>query len=444
MTMPAAVHGAPLAVSATRDTLAAAIAAARPGTTITVATAGANLALALSGAAKADPGVCVVLPVDQTVYLTVAGDTGIWFEGGTFAADWSVGETGGAFGVNMAIGSGRLSINGARFGKSQNCFYASGATDVILTNSVLEFPRSDAIQLNATSRFRWQASTTGDQFVGTQICYFTDGTTPVLGTSQAQCTTLGGTWQDGAHADLFQAFNGCTDIVIDDIEADFIGAGIVSYGTGATWNRADVTNCVLNTYTTGAIDIIGTNLRIVSNTVGIHPTAGAAGPIRMEVEKIDGAATVRAGLNAVTGVGSVMIFPAGINPAAAENGDTVTAPTPVTGMTRPDWFPTAATPSPSPIAAPVSGGEKPFICGAATTAVVGDYLTCGRGQWSGSGGATYAFRWTRDNTPISGATSSVYQVQAADSPSTVRCEVQATNSAGSSAYTVTSNSRIVA
>jgi hypothetical protein len=44
---------------------------------------------------------------------------------------------------------------------------------------------------------------------------------------------------------------------------------------------------------------------------------------------------------------------------------------------------------------------------------------------------SYTYQWTRNGSPISGATSATYMLQAADATATIRCTVTATNSAGS-------------
>jgi hypothetical protein len=62
----------------------------------------------------------------------------------------------------------------------------------------------------------------------------------------------------------------------------------------------------------------------------------------------------------------------------------------------------------------------------------GSTLTCGPGSWSGSPTA-YKYQWTRDGTPIIGATGATYRVGTADEGSTLSCTVTASNAGGAGA-----------
>jgi hypothetical protein len=72
--------------------------------------------------------------------------------------------------------------------------------------------------------------------------------------------------------------------------------------------------------------------------------------------------------------------------------------------------------------------------------VVGSLLTCSSGSWTGepelalTAGwplvGTFSYQWLRDGSPIAGATSDAYIVQAADVGHSLVCEVTATNGAG--------------
>jgi hypothetical protein len=64
----------------------------------------------------------------------------------------------------------------------------------------------------------------------------------------------------------------------------------------------------------------------------------------------------------------------------------------------------------------------------------GSTLTCRTGTWSGSP-TGYTYKWTRDGTPIIGATHSTYRVQAADEGSKLTCTVKATNPGGTGTAT---------
>ncbi len=66
----------------------------------------------------------------------------------------------------------------------------------------------------------------------------------------------------------------------------------------------------------------------------------------------------------------------------------------------------------------------------------GNTLTCGTGTWSGSP-TGYTYRWSRDGTPIIGATHDTYEVQSADEGSKLTCTVRATNPGGAGAAATT-------
>jgi len=74
------------------------------------------------------------------------------------------------------------------------------------------------------------------------------------------------------------------------------------------------------------------------------------------------------------------------------------------------------------------------------TQSTGTVITANVGTWSGTPTITYAYRWTRNGSPISGATASTYTIQVADDGTTIRCEVQGSNAFGTSAYVASSNS----
>ena len=73
---------------------------------------------------------------------------------------------------------------------------------------------------------------------------------------------------------------------------------------------------------------------------------------------------------------------------------------------------------------------------------VGTLFTASVGTWVGTLPITYEYRWTRNGTPINGATNSTYTSVNADEGSTIRCEVRATNDYGTSSYVASSNSSI--
>ena len=74
------------------------------------------------------------------------------------------------------------------------------------------------------------------------------------------------------------------------------------------------------------------------------------------------------------------------------------------------------------------------------TQIVGTLFTSSNGGWFATKPLTFEYRWTRNGTPISGATSQTYTSVTADEGQTLRCEVKATNAFGASAYIASSNS----
>ena len=71
--------------------------------------------------------------------------------------------------------------------------------------------------------------------------------------------------------------------------------------------------------------------------------------------------------------------------------------------------------------------SPPAISGAPRA---GQSLSCSPGLWSGSP-TSYAYQWTRDGSPVGGATDPTYTVQPADEPHQIACDVTATNALGS-------------
>jgi hypothetical protein len=66
---------------------------------------------------------------------------------------------------------------------------------------------------------------------------------------------------------------------------------------------------------------------------------------------------------------------------------------------------------------------------------VGSPLACTNGTWTPSSGLTYTYRWNRDGSAISGATSSSYTVTSADEARTLTCTVTASDEGGPTSAT---------
>jgi hypothetical protein len=74
--------------------------------------------------------------------------------------------------------------------------------------------------------------------------------------------------------------------------------------------------------------------------------------------------------------------------------------------------------------------------------VLGNLLRCTSGTWSNSPTSPYAYAWSRNGTPIAGATYSTYLTVSADASASITCTVTATNASGSG--TATSNAAAAA
>jgi hypothetical protein len=87
--------------------------------------------------------------------------------------------------------------------------------------------------------------------------------------------------------------------------------------------------------------------------------------------------------------------------------------------------------TPPPAVTPVNI-SPPVVSG---TPAPGQTLSCLNGSWTGYPPPTFTYQWLRDGTPIGGASTSAYVVQATDQSHGLTCQVTATNSAGSESAT---------
>jgi hypothetical protein len=87
--------------------------------------------------------------------------------------------------------------------------------------------------------------------------------------------------------------------------------------------------------------------------------------------------------------------------------------------------------TPPPAVTPINT-SAPVASG---TPALGQTLSCSNGSWSGYPPPTFNYEWLRDGTPIGGASTSAYVVQAADQGHGLSCQVTASNSAGSESAT---------
>ena len=80
-------------------------------------------------------------------------------------------------------------------------------------------------------------------------------------------------------------------------------------------------------------------------------------------------------------------------------------------------------------AAPVVPPANTVAPAVSGIAVTGQTLSCSTGSWDGA--VSFAYQWQRNGVAISGATATTYVLQVADVAQAVRCQVTATNTAGS-------------
>ena len=87
---------------------------------------------------------------------------------------------------------------------------------------------------------------------------------------------------------------------------------------------------------------------------------------------------------------------------------------------------------------------RPALTGAPAitgTAKAGRVLSCGTGSWTGAP-TSFAYRWSRNGTPIAGALSARYTVRSIDEGSALACTVTATNLAGTGAAASSATVRV--
>ncbi|GAA2224735.1 hypothetical protein GCM10009851_05280 [Herbiconiux moechotypicola] len=121
---------------------------------------------------------------------------------------------------------------------------------------------------------------------------------------------------------------------------------------------------------------------------------------------------------------------------AADAGKSITVTTTATAIGRTSTSKTSATKA---IQSLFSQAPTPTISGSAT---VGSTLTVKRGTWSPAAD-TYSYRWARNGTAISGATSSTYKLVEADAGAKLTVSVKATKS-GYTSSTKTSAATTIA
>jgi hypothetical protein len=151
-------------------------------------------------------------------------------------------------------------------------------------------------------------------------------------------------------------------------------------------------------------------------------TAGETATINLARGASYGAAAVYT-LTAAGGAAPVAA-PSPLEPTGA-NTYSYAMPAQSVSVIVPSFIPVPAPPTTTTTTAP-KNTVAPKVTG---TARAGRHLACSQGSWSGSPTA-FAYRWSRDGTPIAGASKSAYRVRRSDQGLRLTCTVRARNAAG--------------
>ena len=129
---------------------------------------------------------------------------------------------------------------------------------------------------------------------------------------------------------------------------------------------------------------------------------------------------------------------AALSPAVTDTANVMTITQPVTVNGTSGLTANGTTYTSSSAFTPVNT-VAPVVSG---TAQVGQTLSCTTGTWTGIATITYAYQWQYGTTNIPSATSSTYVISATYVGQTIRCEVTATNPAGSTLANSNSTSAV--
>ena len=193
------------------------------------------------------------------------------------------------------------------------------------------------------------------------------------------------------------------------VDGDSGGAELGGFGasTGASVTATDSDVCA-----------VGSTSVAFAGTGNICAAPALAGAATGDAHETAASPTIDAGSNA--------LVPAGVSTDAYGNPRIVPR---VGGGTALVDIGAAEFPSTAPpVTIPVNT-SPPVVTG---TVDVGDALTCSTGTWTGAP-TSFTYTWSRDGTPIPGATHSTYAVQSIDQGRTLTCTVTAANAAGAAA-----------
>lgn len=423
------IINAPKLTTVAAADLATAMQNAIPGEVITV-TAGDPLDLLFSGLVKSGYGICVEFPPEQLVTMTFTnGCSGIHLFGGTWSCDGVRGDLGAANnGLSIDATCSKISLQGAYLDRNANSVLVVNATDVSINNNRFNINRRDGCNFVTSQRLVVEDNTFDQGARGVKFCYFSNGDDPLENVSESECTLAGGTWEDTAHNDVVQYRDQCSDVILkDNVSNAYLSQGLITFGADLEDNYARnvlIDGNVLNDLSTQGIWIIGDNVDVRNNILNESPDS--EGPPRINVSRIDVNSKLQGGNN----VAPLIIQPPDLDLASLTiNGDAGVVAPERPQIILPNWKPIVVKPDATPLAPPerITGEDGVRYSG---NVEVGTWLTVNRGQWSGVDGVTWEYRWLRNGSPIVGATSQTYQLQAADVGASIYPEVRGTNAAG--------------
>ncbi len=438
----ATIINAPLTVNvADAAGITGALVTARPGTIINLTTTVSPFSLSIpAGTEKAGMGVFILLPQAQKFRLAATGVKGVSIIGGTGAADEILGTTASNNYTVELNNCERVGVYGTIFDQAASAVRMVGGTDFAIENCVMDKIRNDSIGGINARRIRIRNNRFLAGIVGEKFCHFNDGRNPVEGISEDACTALGGRWIDTGHADDMQLRsaglgNHCRDLTITDNFMTGSKQCIVNFGADGPdyWERVLIARNNLSLIdAVPAIYSRGMDTEVIDNVVTIAPNGLTP---RIFNERLNVSDRIRAGRNVAPGftgptVGAANVVPDG----PTVTGDVVLPPV-LPNLHVPQWaMPFISRPAdPQQNIAPYwveSGGIVWYD--SPTPPVAGMTLSIRRGRWAGYIGATWAFTWLRNGTPIGGQTQQRYVLQVGvDVPGTViTATCQGTNATG--------------
>lgn len=468
------IAGAPKLTNVmTEAALKAAISAAKPGEVITLTQTVTPFALTLDKP-KASPGICVVLPQDQKVALTLAArELRTELIGGTITNHpTTVTSSASKYSVFLT-GASHFAIRGGTIGLAENiCVSGSLASDFVFEALQLEWPTVDFFQLGGCSRAILKNLFARKMIKGQKMRWFSDGRAPVDNVGQqANPGVTNGWWDDTQHNDGAQIRSNATsgntnatsttavpstDFVLDNIDMWILGAGLVNYDynpyndLGKHSNeRMIVKNCDIRSVDVGAINYSGKDIALYDNKFGSHPTSPGPSQVKIALKRFpnDPSSRIRGGNNVAVvnpnTPGDAPYFDSPIDLAGAPNGDATVDPIPPAfGVNRLPWAPSFSRPAyadytgaPVVMVAPKvywwTGSATMDSTVAAQSQVApstGTWLTVGQGATMGFENSTGEYQWKANGTVV--GTGRTYQVKAADSGKTITAETRRTNTNG--------------